>query len=277
MLNQYDRGVDAVILRHEMRYDVLSEFGQYHQGFVKPLVVQATQSASKEDASILSSTQAFIKDRAIYKRDYVDASMSLRVNAKLVRTLAKNLEAENAANAQSGSPFRADHSVFTALSSSSGIKSDNRELRPELLVANVCLARGLSLKRKLHEHIAGYDSFVDSLSKFIEPGITGDEDLRLPLHDYGAYSQGGGTAEEDGAMPPPRKDKDSLADIVGTEQGKLEKIVEVQLMRKLRDNVSKVIEDTRRLEDAYMTRVGSSSGSGSGSGGGSSNKRKRRN
>jgi hypothetical protein len=265
MLHQYSSAVDAVILRHETRYDVLCEFTPAHLAWLKPVATQSTQSASKEDVSSLSNTQAFIKDKAIFKRDYVDASMCLMCDENMVRTFVRNTETESTVNTRNGSPSKIDHNVFTASSSSSSGRP--KELRPEHLVGNVCLARGLSLKRKLREHINGYDSFVNSLGKLIDS--VGD--VHMPLHDYGAYSQGTCVAdEEEGNMPPPRHEKDSLADIARAEQSRLEKIVEMQLLQKLQNNAKKFIDDTHRLEEAFRLRT-----QGDSDGGGSHKKRRR--
>ena len=82
-------------------------------------------------------------------------------------------------------------------------------------------------QRKLPEHITGYDLFVDNLGKLIDP--VGD--VLLPLHDYGAFSQGSCTS--DIVTMPSEKDKDSIGDIARAEQSRFEKIVEVQLLQKL--------------------------------------------
>ena len=143
MLRQYSCAVDAVIMRHETRYDLLSEFTSAHLAWLKPVAIEATQSASKEDSSILSSTQTFIKDRAIYKRDYVDASMCLVCDDKMVQTLSRNLKMERTASAQNGSPSKVDNNVLGTSTSGSGTSENPR---PELLVGNLCLVRGLCLR-----------------------------------------------------------------------------------------------------------------------------------
>ena len=128
--------------------------------------------------------------------------MCLVCDDKMVQTLSRNLKMERTASAQNGSLSKVDNNVLGTSTSGSGTSENPR---PELLVGNLCLVRGLCLKRKLQEHITGYDLFVDNLGKLIDP--VGD--VLLPLHDYGAFSQGSCTSDIV-TMPSERKDKDSI-------------------------------------------------------------------
>ena len=78
--------------------------------------------------------------------------------------------------------------------------------------------------------------------------------MLLPLHDYGAFSQGSCTSDIV-TMPSERKDKDSIGDIARAEQSRFEKIVEVQLLQKLQNNVKKFCCDARQLERLYQKRA----------------------
>ena len=133
MLNQYDRGVDAVILRHEM-VRCAERVRAIPSRFCEASGGPGDPSASKEDASILSSTRPSSRT-VLFTRGLCGCEHE--PEGQRCFPHPQELEAENAAMR------KVDHRseliiVFSLRYLIEWHQGDNRELRPELLVANVC-------------------------------------------------------------------------------------------------------------------------------------------
>jgi hypothetical protein len=277
MLEEYSNRLDNVLLRHETRYDILTEFNSAHLTMIQNFKsVSASQSAAKTKAAdYMYNARLFVKDRCIYKRDYMECFMCMLCTAQLIMGSTHEGEQPSShvlSNAQgSTSPAAKGKLSGVLVTSSSGASKSNGEMRPELLAANICLRKGLTLKRKLREHVSGYNRFVESLDKLMDDLATANESIGntvdssntrvdaiyLPLHDYGTYSQESTSSSSNcnNKTHHNNKAKESLMSMTNVEQTRLDNLVEVHLAKRLKRSVEQDLTAQRELEKVVIPRV----------------------
>jgi hypothetical protein len=245
ILSQYENAVESLWVRHESRYEVMTDFSSAHLNFLKPTAIGQTRS--QHDAGHLLGARSYVSSRSLFRKDMTSMQLCLQCGIDLHKTFNRKRKRQDNGDAENDN----------------GDEDEDCSRNSLKLAANLCTFQAFKYKTNLYKsHLnVTYHHLLIQLDRYIEhivsdyPDIcdytytnggngngngNDNENIEFPLHNYGKIT----SENKNNNMNINGNGQDCKINIGSSlfvadsaEQDRRDALIELLLVKKLQKNV----------------------------------------